>query len=213
MVFATTIPKPRRVQARGEATRLRILEATLGCIVNEGYAQTSTVRVCQRSGTARGSLLHQFPTRADLIAAAVAFLFQQLTARFVDAFASFEPEAHQDIRRRVKVAGALLRTAYSDPRLPAVVDIYAAARTDADLKAGLEPVAARHRKMVREVARKLFPMATASQKAARRLDVVLDALQGLAFRSVVHAEGAAETLAGARELILEAFSEAIEESQ
>lgn len=71
------LPKPRRVQARGEGTRLRILEATLACIVDEGYAQTTTVRVCELSGTSRGSLLHEFSTRAELMAAAVTSRWDQ----------------------------------------------------------------------------------------------------------------------------------------
>ena len=204
---STTLAKPRCVQARGEATRLRILEATLACIVDDGYAQTSTVRVCERSGTSRGSLLHQFSTRAELMAAAVAHLFAQLTAEFADAFAAFQPDPSRGVARRVEVAGELLRAAYADPRLAAVVDLYAAARTDPELMAALRPVAARHRSAVREVARKLFPIAVSSKRAARRLEVVLDALQGLAFRSVVLAEGADETITGAKELIVEAFSE------
>lgn len=203
---ATLLP-PRRVQARGEATRRRILEATLACIVDDGYAQTTTVRVCERSGTARGSLLHQFATRAELMAAAVAHLFEQLTAGVMATFAAIQPDPRHGIARRVDVAGELLRTAYGDPRLAAVVDIYAAARTDAELMAALGPVVARHRSAVREAARKLFPTIAASKRAARRLDVVLDALQGVAFRSVVHAEGASETIAGARELIVEALSD------
>ena len=204
---SATLAKPRRVQARGEATRLRILESTLSCIVDEGYAQTSTVRVCERSGSSRGSLLHQFSTRAELMAAAVAHLFEQLTAEFVGAFAAIQPNPSRGVARRVEVAGELLRAAYADPRLAAVLDIYAAARTDAELMAALRPVAARHRSAVREVAGKLFPITATSKRAARRLDVVLDALQGLAFRSVVYAEGAGETIAGAKELIVEACSE------
>jgi len=204
---SATLARPRRVQARGEATRLRILEATLSCIVDEGYAQTSTVRVCERSGTSRGSLLHQFSTRAELMAAAVAHLFEQLTSRFIETFAAIQPDPRCGIVRRVEVAGELLRTAYTDRRLAAVLDIYAAARTDAELRAALGPVVARHRQAVREVARRLFPITAASKRAARRLDVVLDALQGLAFRSVVHAEGAGETIAGAKESIVEAFSD------
>jgi AcrR family transcriptional regulator len=206
-VSSAALAKPRRVQARGAATRLRILEETLSCIVDEGYAQTSTVRVCERSGTSRGSLLHQFSTRAELMAAAVAHLFERLTAEFVDAFAAIPPDPSRRVARRVEDAGELLRTAYADSRLAAVLDIYAAARTDAALMAALRPVAARHRRAVRGVARELFPTMATSKRAARRLDVVLDALQGLAFRSVVNAEGAGETIAGAKELIVEAFSD------
>jgi AcrR family transcriptional regulator len=204
--------KPRRPQARGEATRLRILEATLSCIAEEGYAHTSTVRVCERSGTSRGSLLHQFSTRAELMAAAVAYIFERLTADYVEACAALRSDALHSVARRIEVAGKLLLAGYADPRLAAVLDIYAAARTDAELMAALKPVAARHRKVVRELAHELFPATATSKRAARRLAVVLDALQGLAFRSVVNQEGARDTIEGAKELLVEVFTDTCKES-
>ncbi len=197
--------KPRRPQARGEATRLRILEATLACITEVGYARTSTVHVCRRSGAARGSLLHQFPTRAELMAAAVAHLFEKLTADYVAAHAALRAKAIRSVARRVEVAAELLLAGYADPRLAAVLDIYSAARTDAELMAALKPVAARHREAVWQLAHELFPAASTSKRAARGLAVVLDALQGLAFRSVVNPEGARDTIAGAKELLVEVF--------
>jgi len=204
--------RPRRAQARGEATRLRILEATLSCIAEEGYAHTSTVRVCERSGTSRGSLLHQFSTRVELMAAAVAYLFERLTADYVEAYTALQADALHRVARRIEVAGELLLAGYADPRLGAVLDIYAAARTDAELMAALKPVAARHRTVVRELAHELFPAVATSKRAARRLAVVLDALQGLAFRSVVHPEGARNTIDGAKELLVEVFTVARKES-
>jgi AcrR family transcriptional regulator len=203
---------PRRAQARGEATRLRILGATLSCIADEGYARTSTVHVCERSGTSRGSLLHQFSTRAELMAAAVAYLFERLTADYVEACAALRADALHSVARRIEVAGELLLAGYADPRLAAVLDIYAAARTDAELMAALKPVAARHRKVVRELAHELFPATVTSKRAARRLAVVLDALQGLAFRSVVNPEGARDTIEGAKELLVEVFTDTCTES-
>lgn len=203
---------PRRAQARGEATRLRILDATLSCIAEEGYARTSTVHVCERSGTSRGSLLHQFSTRAELMAAAVAHLFERLTADYVEAYAALRADALYSVARRIEVAGELLLAGYADPRLAAVLDIYAAARTDAELMAALKPVAARHRKAVHELAHELFPATATSKRAARRLAVALDALQGVAFRSVVNQEGVRDTIEGAKELLVEVFTDACTES-
>ena len=202
---SATSAKPRRPQARGEATRLRILEATLACITEEGYARTSTVHVCRRSGASRGSLLHQFPTRAELMAAAVAHLFEKLTTDYVEALAALRAKGLRSVARRVDVAGELLLAGYADPRLAAVLDIYSAARTDAELMAALRPVAARHREAVRQLAHHLFPAAATSKRADRGLAVVLDALQGLAFRSVVNPDGARDTIDGAKELLVEVF--------
>ncbi len=144
------------------------------------------------------------------MAAAVAYLFGQLTADYVEAFAARQADARHSVARRTEVAGELLLAGYADSRLAAVLDIYAAARTDAELMAALKPVAARHRRVVRELAHELFPATATSKRAACRLEVVLDALQGLAFRSVVNQEGALDTIEGAKELLVEVFTEAHE---
>lgn len=140
------------------------------------------------------------------MAAAVAYLFERLTTEYLQAFAALQTDAPQRRTRRIEVAGELLLATYADPRLAAVLDIYAAARTDTELMAALKPVAARHRKLVRGLAHELFPAAATSKRAERRLAVVLDALQGLAFRSVVHPEGARDTIEGAKELLVEVFT-------
>ena len=54
---------------RRATTRDKILAATVRSLNDVGYAQTSTVRVAAEAKVARGSLLHQFPTRIDLILA------------------------------------------------------------------------------------------------------------------------------------------------
>jgi AcrR family transcriptional regulator len=54
---------------RRASTHDKILAAAVRCLNDVGYAQTSTVRVAAEAKVARGSLLHQFPTRIDLILA------------------------------------------------------------------------------------------------------------------------------------------------
>src|SRR5262245_21898426 len=55
---------------RSAATRGKLLEATIQCLAELGYHQTSTVIVTERAGVSRGSMLHHFPTKADLMMAA-----------------------------------------------------------------------------------------------------------------------------------------------
>jgi len=67
----TTKPKvPRGPNAeRRAATRAKIMEAAVGCLAEFGYAATSTPLVAKMAKVSRGSLLHQFPTKVDLILA------------------------------------------------------------------------------------------------------------------------------------------------
>ena len=54
--------------------RQRLLDATVECLVEHGWSGTSTTLVSQRAGVSRGAQLHHFPTKADLVLAAVEHL-------------------------------------------------------------------------------------------------------------------------------------------
>jgi AcrR family transcriptional regulator len=46
------------------------MEATIQCLFELGYHQTSTVMVTKRARVSRGAMLHHFPSKADLMMAA-----------------------------------------------------------------------------------------------------------------------------------------------
>lgn len=58
-------------QARSIAMRERLIEATLDVIHDRGYRSASTPEFASRAGVSRGALLHHFPTRSDIIIAAM----------------------------------------------------------------------------------------------------------------------------------------------
>jgi AcrR family transcriptional regulator len=182
---ARSSSSPRRTQAeRSALTRARILDAALACLAELGYAATTTTVVAERAGVSRGAQLHHFPTRDDLVAAAVRHLFADLREAFQKAFAALSPEAD-----RVGAAIDLLWEVYRDPRLAAVLELYVAGRTDASLRARLAPVAAAHHAHVVVLARAYFPEAAARAGSLESvLDLVLDTLQGMAVRRVVHGD-------------------------
>jgi uncharacterized protein (TIGR03084 family) len=57
--------------------RQRLLDATVECLVERGFAGTSTTLVSERAGVSRGAQLHHFPTKNDLVLAAVEHLSEQ----------------------------------------------------------------------------------------------------------------------------------------
>src|ERR1700742_523065 len=67
----------RTQQERSAAMRRRLLDATVDCLVRYGYAGTTTTRVTELAGVTRGAQVHHFPTRAELVAAAVQHLAAQ----------------------------------------------------------------------------------------------------------------------------------------
>ena len=59
---------------RSATTRGKLLEAPIQCLYELGYHQTSTVIVTERAGVSRGSMLHHFPSKADLMMAAANYI-------------------------------------------------------------------------------------------------------------------------------------------
>lgn len=117
------------LQARAVATRTRLLEAAIDVLVKHGYAGTSTVEVCKRAKASRGAHLHHFPTKAELLAAAVEHLFARRLAELKDELLPLA-----DRRRRLSAAIAAMWRIYSGPTLAAWMELVIAARTDAVLR-------------------------------------------------------------------------------
>src|SRR5438045_3471156 len=62
--------------------RSRLLSATVRSLLDVGYLRTSTTEVCRRAKVSRGAHLHHFPTKAELVAAAVEKVFHDRLADF-----------------------------------------------------------------------------------------------------------------------------------
>ncbi|MBX7433924.1 TetR/AcrR family transcriptional regulator [Mycobacterium sp. Y57] len=59
----------RPVGAHGDATRRRILAATMRCVTDLGYAKATIREIARTAGMTSGSLYHYFPTKTELIRA------------------------------------------------------------------------------------------------------------------------------------------------
>ena len=142
----------RRFQERGIATRAALLDAAVECVVELGYAATSTVEVAKRAGISRGAQLHHFPTKAELLAGAVYHLCERRTAQFREAFAQGEPDAD-----RLDVAIDLLWSMYRGPTFVAWAELWIAARTDPDLRRQVVELDSQFMEESRELFLELFP--------------------------------------------------------
>ena len=118
------------MQERGIATRAALLEAALECLVELGYGATTTTEVARRAGVSRGAQLHHFPTKAELLSAAVESLFERRNAEFRKAFANFDPGVDQ-----IDAAIDLLWSMFRGPTFVAWAELWMAARTDPELAA------------------------------------------------------------------------------
>jgi AcrR family transcriptional regulator len=59
-------------------TRDRILDAAIDCFIKLGYTKVTTAKVSDFAGVSRGAMLHHFPSKIELIRAAIEYLHEKL---------------------------------------------------------------------------------------------------------------------------------------
>jgi AcrR family transcriptional regulator len=134
-----------------QQTRDKILAALVASLVEVGYAKTTTVEVQRRAGISRGALLHHFPTRVDLFEAAIGYVVARNEAS-VRAVIASSPPGRDPIARAVQA----LATAMAGPAHTAELELWAAARTDAELRVVLRKAETAARKDLRRVSELVF---------------------------------------------------------
>ena len=131
-------------EERTRAMRARLLEATVELLVERGFSGTSTTLVSERAGVSRGAQLHHFPTKNDLVVAAVEHLTEVRGAELAAAAAAVPTP------RSTRAVLDLLGDHFTSPVFTAALELWVAARTDADLMAAVGPL---EQKVGREVHR------------------------------------------------------------
>jgi len=186
----------RRTQAERTAeTTAKLLDATAACLIERGYAGTSTPEICRRAGVSRGALLHHFPTRDDLVAAAVAHIVDLRVDEFRAAMATVAPEV--DLVARLETAIDVLWGIFQGDTVTAWIELIVASRTDPDLRAHVRSVEARLDRRVKEAWAELFT--AADDVASGYLDIappfIFALLDGLAIHRMSGATDADERAA------------------
>ena len=91
---ASSTPRVRRTQdERSAHTRGLLLDATIDCLHERGYANTTTTVIAERAGVSRGAQLHHFPTKRELVTSAVEHLCFKRLEDFRASFAALPPDA------------------------------------------------------------------------------------------------------------------------
>ncbi|MCW2834504.1 MAG: transcriptional regulator, TetR family [Nocardioides sp.] len=191
-VTTTRIPQEERTRTM----RLRLLEATVECIVERGYSGTSTTLVSERAGVSRGAQLHHFPTKIDLVVAAVEHVTQMRGAKLREKIADLAeasdqaaPSTPERITRLRRVLH-LLAEHFTSPVFTAALELWVAARTDEALLAAVQPLEARvgretHRLTVAALG------ADESRPGARELvQATLDLVRGLGLANSISDDAA-----------------------
>jgi AcrR family transcriptional regulator len=183
-VTATRVPQEERTRAM----RQRLLEATLQCLVERGWSGTSTTLVSERAGVSRGAQLHHFPTKDDLVLAAVEHIATVRRDELAEAAAALPRGKH-----RTREVLELLGEHFTAGAFAAALELWVAARTDPQLLAALEPL---ERITGRETHRLTVEMLDVDESVpgARELvQATLDLIRGLGLASTISDDRARRT--------------------
>lgn len=160
--------------------RARLMEATVDLLVERGFSGTSTTLVSERAGVSRGAQLHHFPTKNDLVVAAVEHL-TEVRATELAAAARDLPTG----TRRTRAVVRMLGEHFASPVFAAALELWVAARTDATLLAAVAPL---EQRVGRETHRMTVDLlgADESRVGVRELvQATLDLVRGLGLADTI----------------------------
>jgi AcrR family transcriptional regulator len=173
---------PRRTQAqRSETTRAKILDATVQSLVERGYAETTTAEVLAIADVPRGTLLHHFPTKADLLVGAVQHVARRRLAG-LDAELAALPAGTDPVDAMIDVVWRH----FSSPLFWAALELWNAARTDPEVRGALVPVEKEVFGVLHERSRVLLEQALPGDpRLGTVIQLNFEVLAGLAMTGIV----------------------------
>jgi len=173
---------------KSSTTRQQILDAAVRCIVDIGYANTTTMKIAEYAGLSRGATLHHFPSKMDIIRATVDYLYDKRIRAFRKATGPLPPDAD-----RVRDAVLAYWQHVNHPLFLAFFELSVAARHDAELADILVPAQKRFDDEWYRTAQELFPEWEGAPEAFDlALDLSQKLMEGIAISHLMHPSQADE---------------------
>jgi len=173
--------------------RMHILDATMRCLVEIGYTQTTTEKIAKQAGVSRGAMTHHFKSRDDVFAAAAAYItdirvteYDAAIGAVSDSDGSFPTE--QNMLRTIQV----LQDYFMKPSFLAFQELMRGARTDAQLHSVMLPLEQSLDERINTSMVTRFPVW--SKKELRQTgevlrDLMMHTLQGVALNPAPYLQG------------------------
>jgi len=138
---------------KSASTRNAILESAVNCIVELGYRGATTTAIASRAGLSRGAMLHHFPSKIDVVRAAVEHLHDKRLKAFRRAMTRSAAPGADRILLGVEAFFDHVR----HPLFVAFFELSMAARTDRELAGILRPSQEAFEREWYRTAREVFP--------------------------------------------------------
>lgn len=181
--------------------RARLMDATVELLVERGFAGTSTTLVSDRAGVSRGAQLHHFPTKNDLVVAAVEHLTEVRGAELAAA-ARRLPKG----TRRTRAVLRMLGDHFSSPVFTAALELWVAARTDPVLLVAVAPLEQRIGRETHRLTVELLGADETKPGVRELIQGTLDLVRGLGLADTISDD------ARRRRRILDRWADVLDES-
>ena len=166
-------------QDRSRATRQRLLTATIDCLAEKGWAAATVSVVAERAGVSRGAAQHHFPTREDLITAALSYMFDTRTEQAMAAAVTESGIA------RTEAVVADMVDSYTSPLFKAALQVWTHAAADPVLRERIVPLEARFGRAAHRRAVEALGVDDADPVTHRLVQATLDLARGLGLADVL----------------------------
>ena len=163
-----------RAQQRA-ATRQSIIDATIDCLVGDGFAELTTRRIAERAGIAQSTLMHHFETREALLIEAVVQAALQLADQALDRIdlaALRTPEHREAVFDEAWIE-------FTSPQSLAAAQLWAAVWGEPELAPVLRELEERLTGIIVATAATLFPELADSPRLPALLDAAVSLIRGL----------------------------------
>lgn len=174
----TAVRQPQ--QDRSRQTRRRLLDAAVACLTELGWTRTTVVVVAERAGVSRGAAQHHFPTREDLINAAVNHVSEVQLEELAERVAALPTD---ETRRRAVVE--MLLNLYTGPSFRAALHLWVAAATDEPLGAVIKPLERQVGREAHRMAVKLLDVDESAPGVRETVQATLDLARGLGLANLL----------------------------
>jgi AcrR family transcriptional regulator len=167
-------------QERSRTTRRRLIEAAMDCIGERGWHGVTVAVIAERAGVSRGAAQHHFPTREDLVAAAVELLGESQITELRSKADGLPTGAS-----RIFGVVEMVLNLYTGPMFRAALQLWAVASSDEQLRGTLVPLEARVGREAHRVTVELLGVDEAKPGVRELVQATLDLARGLGLANLL----------------------------
>lgn len=174
------MPTREPKQERSRATRQRLLESAIDCLARHGWHATTMAVVAEHAGLSRGAAQHHFPTREELITAALEYMTDTRVQRIraeVDNLPHGPGRTEAALRRVVDC--------FTDPLFKAALQVWTAAAADETLRQRIVPLEERFGRRAHYATVELLGVDDRDPVSHRLVQATLDMARGFGLADVL----------------------------